>query len=125
MRFRLPMFGPAHMVLTVAVVLVALFCYAMVQSAAQAHRLRQHERDLHAQVRELREQRAEITGLLTYLKSDEHIEAFARQQFGLVRPGETLVQVDGPPSRPPARLPGEKWWEALFGLRAEAPPPRP
>ena len=116
MRFRLPTFGPAQMVLTVAVLLVALFCYAMVQTAAQSYRLHRYERDLFVQIQGLRQQRAELQGLLTYLKSDEYVEAFARQQFGLVKPGETLVQVDGPAAPPPARQRGEKWWEALFGI---------
>ena len=116
MRFRLPTFGPAQMVLSVALVLVVLFVYAMVQTAAQSYRLRQHEREVALQVQQLRAQRAELQGLLTYLKSDEYIEAFARQQFGLVKPGETLVQVDGPKASVPPRKPGEKWWEALFGI---------
>ena len=116
MQFRLPTFGPAQMVLSVAVLLVALFCYAMVQTAAQSYRLRQHEREIAGEVQQLRDQRAELQGLLAYLKSDEYIEAFARQQFGLVKPGETLVQVDGPRASVPPRRPGEKWWEALFGI---------
>jgi cell division protein FtsB len=125
MQFRLPTFGPAHMVFTVAIVLVALFCYALVQTAAQAHRLRTYERTLVAEVQELRQQRAELEGLLTYLKSDEYVEAFARQQFGLVKPGEVLVQVDGPVAPLPARRPGEKWWEALFGLTEARPSAAP
>ena len=103
------------MVFAVAILLLGLFAYAGVQTAAQSYRLRQHEREVFVRVQELRQQRAELQGLLTYLKSDEYIEAFARQQFGLVRPGEILVQVDGPTAPPLERRPGEKWWEALFG----------
>ena len=113
------------MVLTVAVLLVALFCYAMVQTAAQSYRLHRYERDLFVQVQGLRQQRAELQGLLTYLRSDEYVEAFARQQFGLVKPGETLVQVDGPATPRPARRPGEKWWEALFGITPTGRPSAP
>lgn len=120
MSFRLPTFGPAHMVLVVALLLLGLFCYAAVQTAAQSYRLRQHERAVYNQVQELRAQQAELQGVLAYLKSDEYIEAFARQQFGLVRPGETLVEVDAPQAPPTPRRPGEKWWEALFGAHREA-----
>ena len=110
------------MVLAVALLLLGLFLYAGVQTAAQSVRLRQHEREVFVRVQELRQQRAELRGLLTYLKSDEYIEAFARQQFGLVKPGEILVQVDAPTAPPAPRRPGGKWWEALFGTApADAP----
>ena len=48
------------------------------------------------------------------LSSDEYVEAIARTQFGLVRPGETAVSVDGPTAPLPERKPGQRWWEALF-----------
>ncbi|MSQ42581.1 MAG: hypothetical protein EXR65_06080 [Dehalococcoidia bacterium] len=115
--FRLHTFGPAQMVLAVALLLLGLFCYATVQTASQSYRLRLHERAVYDEVQELQAQRAELQGLLTYLKSDEYIEAFARQQFRLVRPGETLVEVTAPAAPPAARQPGEKWWEVLFGTR--------
>ena len=111
------------MVFAVAVLLLGLFLYAAVQTAAQSYRLRQHEREVFTMVQALRQQRAELQGLLTYLKSEESIEAFARQQFGLVRPGEILVQVDAPASPPVPRRPGEKWWEALFGTSPLNTPP--
>lgn len=113
--FRRLAFGPAHMVFAVALLLLSLFAYAAVHTAADAYRLRQDERRMLAEVQALREQRAELQGLLTYLQSDEYIEAFARQQFGLARPGEVLVEVDAPPAEKPQRLPGQRWWEALFG----------
>lgn len=122
MRFRLPTFGPAQMVLTLAILLLGLFAYAFLQTAAQSYRLRADERTLFGEVQELRQQRAELEGLAAYLESDEYVEAFARQQFGLVKPGETLVVVDAPESSGPARQPGERWWEALFDTEAAATP---
>src|SRR5690606_4403358 len=112
--FRLPAFGPTHMVLTLALLLLGLFAYAFFQTAAQSYRLREAERELLVQVQDLRQQRAELEGLAAYLESDEYIEAFARQQFGLVKPGETLVEVDAPQGAAGTRKAGERWWEALF-----------
>lgn len=103
------------MVMAVALLLLVLFVYAAIQTAAQSYRLRQHEREVFMRVQDLRAQHAELQGLLTYLKSDEYVEAFARQQFGLVKPGEILVQIDAPTAPPVPRRLGEKWWEALFG----------
>lgn len=118
MRFRLPTFGPTQMVLTLAILLLGLFAYAFFQTAAQSYWLREAERELFVEVQYLREQQAELEGLAAYLESDEYIEAFARQQFGMVRPGEILVQVDAPQMPGAARRPGERWWEALFGTSA-------
>lgn len=114
------------MVLAVALLLLGLFLYAMGQTAVQAHRLGQRERDVFAEVEQLRHQQAELQGLLTYLKSDEYIEGFARQQFGYVKPGETLVEVTAPPAPKEQRRAGERWWEAAFDVSAaKRPTPTP
>lgn len=106
------------MVLAVALLLLGLFLYAMAQTAVQAHHLGQQERDVFAEVEQLRRQRAELEGLLAYLKSDEYIEGFARQQFGYVKPGETLVEVTAPPAEREQRRAGERWWQAAFDISA-------
>jgi cell division protein FtsB len=102
-------------VLAVAVVLLALFLYSALQTATQSYRLNRQQEGLQREVYELRLQRAELVGLLTYLGSDEYIEGVARSRFGLVRPGETAVVVDAPEAAEPQRLPGQRWWEARFG----------
>lgn len=107
------------MVLAVALLLLGLFLYAMAQTAVQAHRLGAHEREVFAEVEQLRRQRAELQGLLAYLESDEYVEGFARQQFGYVKPGETLVEVTAPAAEKEQRRAGERWWEAAFDVSAE------
>jgi len=113
---RLPTFGLSQMVLAVALLLFGLFLYATVHTAAQSYRLQREQRALDAEVGMLRKQHAELLGLAAYLESDEYIEAFARTQFGLVRPGEMAVDVLAPARVGESRHPGERWWEALFGL---------
>ena len=112
---RVPTFGPAHIVMAVAALLLALFAYSAVQTAAQSYRLRESQRALEGELMELRHQLAELEGLRSYLASDEYIEAVARQQFGLVRPGEIAVTVEGPQGSAAEQAPGQRWWEALFG----------
>ncbi len=111
---RLPTFGPAHIVVAVAALLLALFAYSAVQTASQTFRLREAQRSLQAELVDLRRQRAELDGLRAYLASDEYVEAVAREQFGLVRPGEVAVIVDAPESSEPQQAPGQRWWQALF-----------
>ena len=113
-RHWLPAFGPAHVVLTIAVLLLALFLYSAAQTATQTYRLHAERRVLVHQVDELRRQQAELQGLREYLNSDEYLEGVARTQFGLVRPGETAVIVDGPTKPLPERTAEQRWWEAMF-----------
>jgi cell division protein FtsB len=113
-QIAFPAFGPSHVVLTIASLFLCLFLYSYVQTATQTYRLHEQRRVLAHDVDELRRQRAELVGLKEYLASDEYLETVARTKFGLVRPGETAVQVDAPVQAPPARLPGQRWWEALF-----------
>lgn len=103
------------MVIVVALLLMGLFVYAAFQTAAQNHRLQLQERALRTEIAELQVQHAELEGLAEYIESDEYIEAFGRTAFGLVMPGETVVDVEAPSVPPAEREPGERWWESLFG----------
>ena len=120
---RILPFGPVQMLLAVAALLLVLFVYAGVQSAAQNFRLAEQRREAERDVAELQGQIAELEGLRVYLASDEYVEAVARSRFGLVRPGETVVIVEDRAAAGVAglssdatldRQPGERWWEALF-----------
>ncbi len=103
------------MVFVVALLLMGLFVYAAFQTAAQSHRLQLQDRALRAEIADLHAQHAELEGLRAYIESDEYVEAFARERFGLVMPGETVVEVEAPVVPRPERRPGERWWESLFG----------
>jgi len=111
---RLPTFGPAHVVLALALVLITLFIYASAQTAGRSHQLRQQQQALALEVAELRDDQAELTGLLHWIQTDEYAEQLAREQFGLARPGEMIVAVDAPSEQPRAQRAGEDWWELLF-----------
>ena len=114
-NLRIPAFGPAHIAMAVAALLLALFAYATVQTAAQTFRLREARRALQTEIADLRYQRAELEGIRAYIQSEEYVEGTARERFGLVRPGEVAVIVYAPAGVEPEREPGERWWKALFG----------
>lgn len=107
-------FGPSHAVLAVALLFLGLFLYSAGQTAVRGYAVAQERRMLAAQVDQLRRQRAELVGLREYLSSDEYLEVVARTQFGLMRPGETVVMVDAPTVPLTERQPGQRWWEAMF-----------
>ena len=108
-------FGPTHMVLAVAMLLVSLFAYAAVQTAARSHGLAEERYRIELELWDLRRQHAELEGLAEYLRSDEYVEGVARQQLGLAREGELSVLIDAPDAEDGGREPGERWWEEQFG----------
>lgn len=119
MSIRLPRIpqligGPVQIVLAVALLLLVLFAYSLLQTTRSSARLAEQHRALEAEVTRLGREHAELEGLRTYLATDEYIEAVARAQFGLVRPGETAVLVQAPPPVEAEYRPGERWWQLLF-----------
>ena len=49
------------------------------------------------------------------MQSDEFVEMVARQQLGLVRPGEKGIMVVSPsPTPTPSPPDGRPWWERLL-----------
>ena len=68
----------------------------------------------------LREENARLGAEVAALASDAEVERLAREQFGLVRPGETAYVVlapEGPEPEPEPTLdrPGEQpWWRDLW-----------
>ncbi len=119
MRFHLPRprpisFGPLHVLFPLVALLLALFGYAALQTAAQNHRLAEERRAVQIEIHELRVRQAELEGLREYLLSDEYVEAVGRSHFGLAYPGETVVDIDAPAPDDTGRQPGERWWEVLF-----------
>jgi len=70
----------------------------------------------------LREENARVEAEVAILSSDVEVERLAREQFGLVRPGETafvVVSPEGPEPEPEPEptldRPGEQpWWQDLW-----------
>jgi cell division protein FtsB len=106
--------GPVQIVLAVALLLLGLFSYSLLQTTRSSARLAEQHHALEAEVGKLAREQAELEGLRAYLATDEYIEAVARSRFGLVRRGEIAVLVQAPRSTEPEYRPGERWWQALF-----------
>lgn len=85
-RIAVPSFGPEHIVVAVALLLLGLFLYAAVQTAQSNYRLQQTGRDIQQEVDDLRRQRAELAGLREYMATDEYVESYSEFVLG-VGPG--------------------------------------
>jgi cell division protein FtsL len=97
----------------------------------QNYLLNQQEEAIRAEVVRLREENLRLQRELNRVKSDAGIEQVAREQLGLVKPGDTAIQITGPtgpaaaapaaqrpPQTPPPHSPPERpiWLRVLDGL---------
>ena len=76
---------------------------------------------LEADVDDLQWEAEQLSALVAYLDSDEYIERTAREDLGLVRPGEEAFGVHAPP-RPGLAILRSPWWANLL---PEAATPQP
>jgi cell division protein FtsL len=129
--------GPPPLALRLAAVLaVPLLLYALIatgQKAAENYQLNQQAEALRAEIARARAQNVELQQQIERARTDAAIEAIAREQLGLIKPGDhPLVLVSqggsGQSAAPPAPTPNptpapapnptptwRQWWEYLFG----------
>jgi cell division protein FtsL len=124
--------GPPPLALRLAAVLVVpLLLYALVatgQKALDNYRLNQEAAGLRAEVLQLREQNIQLQQQIEAARTDAAIETIAREQLGLIKPGDhPLVLVadssqpaaaPAPPAAAPPALPEpvwRQWWDYFFG----------
>ncbi|MBI2755766.1 MAG: septum formation initiator family protein [Chloroflexi bacterium] len=122
--------GPilGRLVLLLLLPLVMYGLYATGQKAMDNFRLNQQADGLSDEVVALRAENLKLQADLEYARTDAAIEAIAREQLGLVRPGDRALATVGSgavtpppppaPNAPPAPPPWQQWRDLFFG-----PPP--
>ncbi|QGG48716.1 FtsB family cell division protein [Heliorestis convoluta] len=71
--------------------LVFLFLLASIPPYLQQRQLVQEAETLQAEIEVLRQERMKLEQHKAWLSTDEYVEQVARQQLGLVRPGEVVI----------------------------------
>jgi cell division protein FtsL len=130
--------GPPPLALRFAAVLVVpLLLYALVatgQKALANYRLNQETEALQAEVVGLRAENLQLQLAIERARTDTAIETIAREQLGLVKPGDHPVVLISPttagtsagtpaessqPARPPTPTSSppvwRQWWDYVFG----------
>jgi|SRR5207237_4874177 len=101
--------GPPPFALRVAAVLVVpLLLYALVatgQKAIDKYRLNQEAERLRAEVVSLRAENIQLQQSLEDARTDVAIETIAREQLGLIKPGDHPIVMVGQPAVQPAAAP--------------------
>ena len=114
-----------HVIVVAAVAVSGMLAFGAGRNVVRHYQLQRDERALHAELQQLDRDHAQLSSVRQYLESDEYIEDIARRVLGLVRPGETLVIVNGPTPTAPLQVPqpdpAAPWWKDLF----IAPEPQP
>ena len=123
--------GPPPLALRLAAVLVVpLLLYALVatgQKAVANYRLNREAEGLRAEIVALRAENLQLQQQIEQARTDMAIETIAREQLGLIKPGDhpvilaaqpvqsaaaaTPTPAPSPSSRPALR----QWWEYFFG----------
>ncbi len=75
---------------------------------------------LQTDIDDLEWQADQLSALVAFLDSNEYIERTAREELGLVRPGEEAIAIEAP-AQPGLRIVRSPWWANLL----PEPDPRP
>ncbi len=123
--------GPPPLALRLAAMLaVPLLLYALVatgQKALDNYRLSQQAAALRGEVHDLRERNIQLQKEIVQARTDSAVEATAREQLGLVKPGDHAVVLvpstrqeetaqPSPPPRAPDPPTWQQWWNTFFGV---------
>ena len=120
MRRFLIFVSPGRLLLAFSILIIGYLLFSAGGNLLESHRLAANEDQVRDQVAALQAQQRQLEQIRDYLRSDEYIEFMARRVFGLVKPGESLVVVQGPPANAPGQedpdqSASKSWWQQLFG----------
>ena len=76
---------------------------------------------LRTDIDDLEWQADQLSALVAFLDSDEYIERTAREELGLVRPGEEAIAIEAP-NQPGLRIARSPWWANLLPEPVQRPP---
>ena len=129
---RRPIGPPPFALRLAAVLVVPLLLYALVatgQKAVENYRLNQEADGLRADIVALRAQNLQLQQQIEQARTDSAIETIAREQLGLIKPGDhpvVLVNQSGATTASqsptattsatePTRPTWRQWWDYFFG----------
>ncbi len=69
------------------------------RKAVQGYEMRQEARAIQHRIEQLKQENRQLGQELDYLHSDQYVEKVAREQLGLVRPGDVAVTIVGGPDQ--------------------------
>lgn len=101
-----------------SLLLVGFVVYSGVEGLLQANSLDDRIIETRAEIEQLRYATEQLAALVAWLDSDAYIERVAREDLGMVRPGEESFAVHAP-RRGTLEITRSPWWANLLPEEAE------
>ncbi len=101
-----------------ALAIVGFVVFTGVEGLLQANSLDDRIIETRIEIEQLRHDSAQLAALVTWLESDAYIERIAREDLGMVRPGEEAVAVRTP-ERSQLEINRTPWWLNLLPEQTE------
>ena len=114
---RFPSLSGGRIIFLVTVAIVGYFLLTFALSYVRGGQLNAQEERLTTEIADLQAKYDRLQALEEYLKSDEYIEAVAREQLGLVKSGEVAyvaISTQATPTPAPGAPRQDLWWETLI-----------
>ncbi len=102
-----------RVVFIASLLLVGFVVYSGVEGLLQVNSLDEHIVETRAEIAELRRDADQLGALIAWLDSDAYIERIAREDLGMVRPGEEAFAVHAP-GRGQLEVNRSPWWANLL-----------
>lgn len=96
-----------------ALLVVGFVVFSGVEGLVQANSLDDRIASTQAEIEELRRDADQLAALVAWLDSDAYIERIAREDLGMVRPGEESFAVHAP-QRGQLEINSTPWWANLL-----------
>ena len=105
----------AKIIFPITALIVVYFLVTFAGSYFRAQQADNQVTQLQRQIDSMSSQYDRLQALETYLQSDDYIEQMAREQLGLVKPGEIgiVVRPTQPSPTPAPGDPGDNWWQTI------------
>ena len=116
-----------HIMLLLAIPLLAYLTFAVGSKALELYRLQERSREVRQEIDQLKDQNLALREQAEYLRSDSFIEDAARRQLGLIKPGDGSVILVAPSQAPEmssktstspvstgVRANWQEWWDFFF-----------
>ena len=99
-------------------VLVGYVVFSGVQRLLESNSVSARIAETQAEIDEFQRQAAQLQALIAWVGSDAYIERIAREDLGMVRPGEQAFSVHAP-VRPGLEIRRSPWWTNLLPEESE------
>lgn len=106
----------AKIIFGITALIVVYFLFIFAGSRFRAEQVNSQRSQLQEEITSMQTRYDQLKTLEDYLQSDEYVEKVAREQLGLVKPGETgivILPTLPSPTPAPGSEPVGNWWDTI------------